>query len=173
MSSAVSERQPDQRHRATRSGRCIAAAALIAVMAALTVLAFVAGISAGLVLVLNLVLGSLAAALLHTVILEIRQTSARGRAELAARSATQARERSQEHITFANALGRQLQNLRAENAQLGARTRELEARLSETETELAQVRDALWISEAAEKRARAALVAAEQAGQAGRHLRPA
>ena len=49
---------------------------------------------------------------------------------------------------------------------MGARTRELEARLSDAETELAQVRDALWISEAAEKRARAALVAAEQAEQA-------
>jgi hypothetical protein len=78
-------------------------------------------------------------------------------------------------------LGRQLQALQAANAQLGVRTRELEARLSEAETELAQVRDALWISEAAEKRARAALVAAEQTGPiaapmpgvVGRHLRPA
>jgi hypothetical protein len=169
MSSAVSERQ----HRATRSGRCIAAAGLIAVMATLTILAFVVGISAGLVVVLNLIFGSLAAALLHSVVLEVRQTSARDRAELAARMATQARERSQEHIKFAALMGRQLQAARAENAQLGARTRELEARLSDAETELAQVRDALWISEAAEKRARAAVVAAEQAGQAGRHLRPA
>lgn len=142
-------------------------------MATLTIVAFAAGISVGLVVVLNLIFGSLAAALLHSVILEIRRTSARGRAELAARNASQARERSQEHIKFANALGRQLQALRVENAHLGARTRELEARLSDAETELAQVRDALWISEAAEKRARAALVAAEQAGQSGRHLRPA
>ena len=147
-------------------------------MATLTTpLAFVASVSAGLVVVLNLFLGSLAAALLHSVILELRQTSARDRAELAARNATQARERSQQHIKFANALGRQLKTLHVENAQLGARTRELEARLSEAETELVQVRDALWISETAEKRARAALVAAEEAepavGQAGRHLRPA
>jgi len=148
-----------------------------------TPLAFVAGVSAGLVVVLNLILGGLAAALLHSVVLELRQTSARDRAELATRNATQARERSQEHIKFANALGRQLKSLHLENAQLGARTRELEARLAGAETELAHVRDALWISEAAEKRARAALVAAEQAeqtelvvqlvGQAGRHLRPA
>jgi hypothetical protein len=154
-------------------------------MVTLTILAFVAGISVGLVVVLNLIFGSLAAALLHSVILEIRQTSARARTELAARNATQARERSQEHIAFAKALGRQLTALQVANAQLGTRTRELEARLSEAETELAQVRDALWISEAAEKRARAALVAAELAestvgpavgqavGQAGRHLRPA
>jgi len=153
-------------------------------MATLTILAFAAGISAGLVVVLNLILGSLAAALLHSVILDIRQTSARSRAELAARSATQARERAQEHITFANALGRQLKALHVENAQLGARARELEARLTQAETELAQARDALWISEAAEKRARAALVAAEHGeqaartvaptvGQSGRHLRPA
>jgi hypothetical protein len=80
---------------------------------------------------------------------------------------------SQAHLQFANALGRQLQTLRTENAQLGARTRELEARLSQTEIELAQVRDALWISEAAEKRARAALVLADQQQEPGRHLRPA
>jgi hypothetical protein len=147
-------------------------------MTTLTVLAFVAGISAGLVVVLNLTSGSLAAGLLHSVVLDVRQTSARERAELAARMATQARERSQEHIDFANLMGRKLTAARADNAYLGARTRELEARLSDTETELAQVRDALWISEAAEKRARAALVAAEQAEQTdpqqtGRHLRPA
>ena len=177
MSSAVLERH----HRATRSGRSIAAAGLIALMATVTTpLAFVPGVSAGLVVVLNLTFGGVAAALLHSVILDLRQTSARGRAELIAHQATQARERSQEHIKFANALGRQLKALHGENAQLGARTRELEARLSEAETELAQARDALWISEAAEKRARAALVAAEQTeyadlamGQAGRHLRPA
>ena len=87
--------------------------------------------------------------------------------------AMQARERSQEHIKFATLMGRQLQAARAEGAQLGARVRELEAQLSEAEIELAQVRDALWISEAAEKRARAALVNAEQEGRAGRHLRPA
>ncbi len=143
-------------------------------MATLTILAFVAGIVAGLVAVFNLVLGSLAAALLHSVVVEVRQRSARDRAELAARTATQARERSQEHLRFATSLGRQLQAARTENAQLGSRARELETRLTEAETELAQVRDALWISEAAEKRARAALVAAEQVGQeAGRHLRPA
>ena len=63
---------------------------------------------------------------------------------------------------------------RAENAHLRARTRELESRLTESEAELAQVRDALWISEAAEKRARAALVAVEQVLEdGGRHLRPA
>lgn len=169
MSSAVSERQ----HRATRSGRCFAAAGLIAAMATLTALPFLMGISAGLILVVNLILGGLAAALLHSVIRETRQTSARDRAELAARTATQARERSQEHLKFATTLGRQLQAALAQNAQWSARTRELEARLSESETELAQVRDALWISEAAEKRARAAIVVAEQAGQQGRHLRPA
>jgi len=173
MSSAVSERRPHQQHRATRSGRCFAAVGLIAVMATLTILAFVAGISTGLVVVLNVVFGSVAAALLYSVILDVRQTSARDRAEVAARAATQARERAQEHIKFATVIGRQLQAARAENAELGARTRELEARLSEAETELAQVRDALWISEAAEKRARAAIVVAEQTGQAGRHLRPA
>ena len=143
-------------------------------MATLTILAIAAGISAGLDSILNLVLGSLAAALLHSVVLEVRQTSARARADLAARTATQARERSHEHIKFATAMGRQLQAARAENAQLGARTRELESRLTESEAELAQVRDALWISEAAEKRARAALVAVEQVLEdGGRHLRPA
>jgi hypothetical protein len=169
MSSAASERQ----HRATRSGRCFAAAGLIAVMATLTVPTFVMGVSAGLILVVNLVLGGLASALLYSVIRETRQTSARERAELAARMATQARERSQEHLKFATTLGRQLQAALAENVGWGTRMRELEARLSESETELAQVRDALWISEAAEKRARAAVVVAEQAGQHGRHLRPA
>jgi hypothetical protein len=151
----------------------MAAAGLIAVMATLTILAFVADISAGLVIVVNLIVGSLAAALLHSVVLDGRQTAARDHAELSTRMARQARERSQEHIKFATALGRQLQAARTENAQLGVRTRELEARLSEAETELAQVRDALWISEAAEKRARAALVAAEQTQHDGRHLRPA
>jgi hypothetical protein len=151
----------------------MAAAGLIAVMATLTILAFAGGISAGLVVVVNLILGSLAAALLHSVVLEARQTSAEDRAELAVRAAMQARERSEEHIKFATLMGRQLQAARAEGAQLGVRVRELEAQLSEAETELAQVRDALWISEAAEKRARAALVNAEQEGQTGRHLRPA
>jgi hypothetical protein len=176
MSSAASERQRHQLHRATRSGRCIAAAGLVAVMATLTTLAFVAGVSAGLVAVVNLALAGVAATLLHSVILQVRQSSARDRAELAARLATQARERSQEHIDFAQMMGRKLTAVRAESTQLGARTRELEARLSEAETELAQVRDALWISEAAEKRARAALVAAEQVDtvdHGGRHLRPA
>lgn len=181
MSSAVSERQPRHGHRATRSARCIAAASLVAVMTALTILAFAAGLSVSLVVVLNLVIGGIAAALLHSVILEIRQISARDRAEVAASNAATAQERSQEHIRFAEAMGRQLKALHVANAQLGARTRELEARLSEAEAELVQVRDALWISEVAEKRARAALVAAEQAepvapaatGQAGRHLRPA
>jgi hypothetical protein len=175
--SSVAERQ----HRATRSGRCIAAAGLVAVMGALTILAFAAGLSASLVVVVNLVIGGVAAALLHSVILEIRQASARERAELATSSAAKARERSHEHVRFAEAMGRQLTALHVANARLGARTRELEARLSEAEAELVQIRDALWISEAAEKRARAALVAAEQAqpavqtaaGQAGRHLRPA
>ena len=83
--------------------------------------------------------------------------------------ATQARERSLEHLKFDTALGRRLQTALAQNVQWSARTRELEARLSESETELAQVRDALWISEAAEKRARAAIVVAEQAGQ--HHMR--
>ena len=149
------------------------AAGLIAVMATLTILAFVAGVSAGLVLVVNLALGGVTAGLLQSVIHQTRQASARDRAELAARMATQARERSQEHLRFATALGRQLHTARAENLQLGARTRDLEARLSQAETELAQVRDALWISEAAEKRARAALVVADQVAQPGRHLRPA
>ncbi len=146
-------------------------------MATLTVLTFVLGISAGLVVVANLILAGLTAALLQSVVLETRQTSARERAELAASMATQARERSQEHFTFATTLGRQLQAALAQNAHWSVRTRELEARLSEAETELAQVRDALWISEAAEKRARAAVLVAEQgvqlAGQPGRHLRPA
>lgn len=149
------------------------AAGLLAVMAALTVVALAGILSAGLVLVVNLILGGLAAALLHSVVLETRKTSARERTELAARMATQARERSLEHLRFATTLGGQLHAARAESARMSARTRDLEARLVGIETELARVRDALWLSEAAEKRARAALVVAEQAAQPGRHLRPA
>jgi hypothetical protein len=177
MSSAVSERQ----HRASRSSRCIAAAALVATMAVLTVLALASTVGAGLVVVLNLTLGAVAAAMLHSVVVGLRRQSARAHAVAAARSAEQARQRAREHVAFAAAIGSQLRAARVEADQLGARTRELEAQLSEAQTELAQVRDALWISEAAEKRARAALVIAEEsagqsAGQSaggGRHLRPA
>ena len=44
------------------------AAGLLAVMAALTVVALAGILSAGLVLVVNLILGGLAAALLHSVV---------------------------------------------------------------------------------------------------------
>jgi hypothetical protein len=142
-------------------------------MAVLTALALASTLGAGLVLVLDLVLGMLAAALLHSVIVELRRQSARGRAIVAARSAEQARQRSTEHLAFAAALGSQLRAARSDAEQWGARARELEAQLGEAQIELAAARDALWISEAAEKRARAALVIAEQDQEPGRHLRPA
>jgi len=169
MSSAVSERH----HRASRSGRCIAAAGLVTAMAVLTALALASMVSAGPVLVLDLVLGFLAAALLHSVVGELRRQSARDRAVAAARTAEHTRERAQEHLAFAAAMGSQLLAARSAAEQWGARARELEAQLGEVQIELAEVRDALWISEAAEKRARAALVIAEQGQEQGRHLRPA
>lgn len=142
-------------------------------MAALTIAALVAGISTGLVLVLDLALGALAAWLLHSVVVELRRQAARDRALAAARGAEQSRARASEHLAFAAAMGSQLRTAKAAAQQQAARTRELEAQLSEAETELAELRDALWISEAAEKRARAALVIAEQSSEPGRHLRPA
>lgn len=142
-------------------------------MAVLTAFAFASVVSTGLVLVLNLALGVLATALLHSVVVELRRQAARGRAIVAARSAEETRKRADEHIAFAAALGNQLRAARAEAEQWGARARELQARLGEAQIELAAARDALWISEAAEKRARAALVIAEQTQEPGRHLRPA
>jgi hypothetical protein len=142
-------------------------------MAMLTALALTSMVSAGLVLVLDLVLGSLAAALLHSVVVEVRRRSARERALDAARFAEHARGRAREHLAFATAMGSQLRAARSAAEQWGARARELETRLGEAQLELAQVRDALWISEAAEKRGRAALVIAEQTQEQGRHLRPA
>jgi hypothetical protein len=142
-------------------------------MAVLTALALTSVMSAGLVLVLDLALGCLAAALLHSVVVELRRQSARGRAIVAARSAEESRKRASEHIAFAAALGSQLRAARSDAEQWGARARELEAQLGEAQIELAAARDALWISEAAEKRARAALVIAEQTKEPGRHLRPA
>ncbi|HUP99141.1 MAG TPA: hypothetical protein VM093_01655 [Aeromicrobium sp.] len=169
MSSADSERQ----HRASRSGRCAAAAALVATMATLTALALASAVSAGLVLILDLALGITAAALLHSVVVQLRRQSARGRAIVAARAAEEARKRGSEHIAFATALGNQLRAARIEADQWGARARQLEVQLGEVQVELAAARDTLWISEAAEKRARAALVIAEQTQEPGRHLRPA
>lgn len=146
-------------------------------MAVQTGFAAVAAAGHGFSLLVNLILGGTAALLLHSVVTEVRRSWAADRAAAAIRSAAQAQERSQEHTAFAASLGRQLRTARNELAQArgevdrwSARSRELEARLTDAEAELARTRDALWISEAAEKRARAELVIAEQQP---RHLRPA
>lgn len=169
MSSDVAERL----HRATRSGRCIAAAVLIALMAAPTVLTLTSVVSPLVALTAVILLGIVSSALLYSVIAQVRRQAARERAVAAADVASRARVRSKEHIDFATSLGGRLRAVGAELVALRARSRDLEVRLAEAQTELAVTRDALFVSEAAEKRARAALVIAEQQPKAGRHLRPA
>lgn len=162
----------ERHHRASRSGRCIAAAGLIATATVMTAFALVTGTAAAPAAALDVVLAAASTALIYDVVVEVRRVAGQDRADNAARAATDARERAEEHIAFVVTLGRAFDRERKRTAQLSARTRELEARLSDAESELTRLRDQLWMSESAEKRARAALVIAEQEAP-GRHLRPA
>lgn len=169
MSSDVSERQ----HRATRSSQCVAAVVLVVAMAVVAALAVTSVVNPLVALGVNVALAVVASILLYTVITGLRLQFARERAVAAAEASARTRERSAEHIAFVTSLGDQVRQAHADLKALRSRARELEDSLADAQTELAVTRDALFDSEAAEKRARAALVAAEPVAVSGRHLRPA
>lgn len=102
-----------------------------------------------LVAALDVLLCTIAAALLHAVIVDLRLEVGAERVALASRAATQARERVDEHLRLVWSLATRLRVEKALSGQLGIRVRHLEARLSQAESELARLRDAEWSRDAA------------------------
>ena len=128
------------------------------------------------------VAGLVAAVLLESVVAQVRRLWAYDRANLASAYRTDAVNRSAEQIVFAESMATRLTEHRVRIVRLQAgieraerrrdelgnaladeqeRSAELEATLAQVQEDLAHLRDALTASEAAEKRARAEVVAHE------------
>ena len=128
------------------------------------------------------VVGIVAAVLMESVIAQVRRLWAYDRANLADAYRTDAVTRSAEQVAFAESMATRLTAHRARIVRLEAdieraerrraelgdaladeqeRSAELEASLAQVQDDLAHLRDALTASEAAEKRARAEVVAHE------------
>jgi len=170
--------------KAARSPRSFVAALLILSAVAAVAAGFVldtttALLAAGAWAVLA---GAFAAVLLHGLVEQVRRLWSLDRANLAGAYRTTAVARSKEQKDFADAMGAQLDehrtrilrleaeirrsNLRREElgtalADEQERTTALTAELEQVQDDLAHLRDALTVSEAAEKRARAEVVAWE------------
>jgi septal ring factor EnvC (AmiA/AmiB activator) len=174
--------------RARRSNRSVAAvlllvSAVVAVAAAVvigTTIALTAGAAYA------VVAGIIAAALLASLVANVRRLWAYDRANLANAYRTDAVTRSADQVAFADLMAsrvaeRQARIIRLETEirlaerrrdELGhsladeqERSSELEASLEQIQADLAHLRDALTASEAAEKRARAEVVAWEAEGR--------
>jgi septal ring factor EnvC (AmiA/AmiB activator) len=128
------------------------------------------------------VAGVIAATLLESVVMQVRRLWAHDRANLVTTHRTAAIARSKDHIAFADSMAarlieRQARITRIETEirlaerrrdELGQaladeqeRSADLEASLEQVQADLAHLRDALTASEAAEKRARAEVLAWE------------
>ncbi len=128
------------------------------------------------------VVGIVAAVLMESVVAQVRRLWAYDRANLASAYRTEAVSRSAEQVAFAESMATRLTEHRASIVRLQAgieraerrrdqlgqaladeqeRSTELEASLAQVQDDLAHLRDALTASEAAEKRARAEVVAHE------------
>jgi septal ring factor EnvC (AmiA/AmiB activator) len=128
------------------------------------------------------VAGIVAAVLMESVVAQVRRLWAYDRANLADTYRTAAVTRSAEQVAFAESMATRLTEHRARIVRLEAdieraerrrgelgealadeqeRSAELEASLAQVQDDLAHLRDALTASEAAEKRARAEVVAHE------------
>jgi septal ring factor EnvC (AmiA/AmiB activator) len=174
--------------RAARSNRSYAAASLLVS----AVLAVVAAAVVGGTIALTVgaayaaAAGITAALLLESVVVKVRRLWAYDRANLANANRTDAVARSAEQIAFADLMAHRMGEARARIIRLETeirlaerrrdelghsladeqeRSSELEASLEQLQEDLAHLRDALTASEAAEKRARAEVVAWEAEGQ--------
>ena len=133
-----------------------------------------------------LVAGLTAALLLESVVAQVRRLWAFDRANLAKAYRTEAVAKSAEQVAFADLMASRIGDRQARIIRLGTeirlaehrrdelgnsladekeRSSELEASLAQVQDDLAHLRDALTASEAAEKRARAEVVAWEAQGQ--------
>ena len=170
--------------RAPRSRRSVVAVLLLVsavgvVVAAVVVESMVALTVAGAYAV---VVGIVAAALMESVVAQVRRLWAYDRANLASAYRSDAVKRSAEQVAFAESMATRLTEHRACIVRLQAdieraerrrdelgnaladeqeRSSALEASLDQVQDDLAHLRDALTASEAAEKRARAEVVAHE------------
>jgi septal ring factor EnvC (AmiA/AmiB activator) len=128
------------------------------------------------------VAGVIAATLLESVVMQVRRLWAHDRANLVSTHRTDGVARSKDHIAFANSMAARLTERQARitrieteirlaerrRDELGQaladeqqRSADLEASLEQVQEDLAHLRDALTASEAAEKRARAEVLAWE------------
>lgn len=128
------------------------------------------------------VAGVIAATLLESVVMQVRRLWAFDRANLVSTHRTDAVARSRDHIAFADSMAARLTERQARITRIEAeirlaerrrdelgqaladeqeRSADLEASLEQVQEDLAHLRDALTASEAAEKRARAEVLAWE------------
>ena len=170
--------------RASRSRRSVVAVVLLASGAGAVVAAVVVGSTVALTTAggYAVVAGIAAAVLLESVTARVRRLWGRDRANLAGAYRDDARTRAAEQIEFAESMASRLGEHQARVVRLEAeirravrrreelgealadeqeRSKELEASLEQVQDDLAHLRDALTASEAAEKRARAEVLAHE------------
>lgn len=170
--------------RASRTRRSVVAVVLLATGAGAVGAAAVVGTTPALTAAggFAVVAGVVAAALLQSVTARVRRLWAHDRANLAGTYRDQARTRATEQIAFAETMATRLGEHQARVVRLEAeirraerrrqelgdaladeqeRSRELEASLEQVQDDLVHLRDALTASEAAEKRARAEVLAHE------------
>ena len=170
--------------RAPRSRRSVVAVVLLVSAVGVVVAAVVVGSTVALTAAgaYAVVAGIVAAVLLESVVAQVRRLWAYDRANLASAYRTDAVNRSAEQVAFAESMATRLTEHRARIVRLQAgieraerrrdelgnaladeqeRSAELEASLAQVQDDLAHLRDALTASEAAEKRARAEVVAHE------------
>ena len=174
--------------RAPRSSRSFVAAWLLVSAVGAVVAAAVVGTTIALTAgaAYAVVAGITAALLLESVVVKVRRLWAYDRANLANANRTDALARSADQIAFADLMASRISEARSRIIRLETQIRlaerrrdelghsladeqerssELEASLEQVQDDLAHLRDALTASEAAEKRARAEVVAWEAQGQ--------
>lgn len=170
--------------RAPRSRRSVVAVLLLVSAVGVVAAAFVAGSMVALTAAgaYAVAVGIAAAVLMESVIAQVRRLWAHDRANLASAYRTDAVTRSAEQVAFAESMASRLGEHQARIVKLEGeirsaerrrqelgqaladeqeRSAELEASLEQVQEDLEHLRDALTASEAAEKRARAEVVAHE------------
>ena len=174
--------------RAPRSSRSLVAAWLLVSAVGAVVAAAVVGTTIALTAgaAYAVVAGIIAALLLESVVVKVRRLWAYDRANLANANRADALARSADQIAFADLMASRISEARSRIIRLETQIRlaerrrdelghsladeqerssELEASLEQVQDDLAHLRDALTASEAAEKRARAEVVAWEAEGR--------
>jgi len=174
--------------RAPRSHRSFAAALLLVSAVGVVVAAVMLRSTVALTVAAAYAItaGITAALLLESVVAQVRRLWAYDRANLAKAYRTEAVAKSAEQVAFADLMASRIGDRQARIIRLGTeirlaerrrdelgnsladeqeRSSELEASLAQVQDDLAHLRDALTASEAAEKRARAEVVAWEAQGQ--------